>query len=328
MIKEITNKLNDCLESINKSNTMQELDKIKTVMLGKTGFITCLFKEVSAKECNKDLLQAINCAKQSITKALLDKQKNIEDNMLQTKLQSEYIDATLPSYDNAVGTRHILSWTIESICEYYASRGFEVIDGPEIDTEYYNFDALNIKKTHPARQSSDTFYINDDWLLRTQTSTMQIKRLSSGILPVNMISVGRVFRSDAIDATHLPAFTQMECLVADREPVTIGNLKRELIDFLSFVFETDDLDIRFRTSYFPFVEPGVEVDFKFNGRWIEICGAGIVHPNVFKNCGIDGQVYGFAFGVGIERIVMIKHGITDIRYLCDTDTRVLDRLSI
>lgn len=332
MISKIQSSIEEYIKEIKTANNHNELNSIKINTLGKNGIIKNLLKDVLDREYDDDVkknaFDYINKVKQQITQMILKKKTEIDDFIQNSKINLEYIDVTLPVKNNNIGTRHILSSMIEKIRKYFIFRGFDVVDGPEIDREFYNFDALNIKKTHPARQSCDTFYIHDDWLLRTQTSTMQIRELSKKTLPVKMVSIGRVFRCDSVDSTHSPIFTQMECLVAGRDPICIGNLRHELINFLSFIFDNKNIDIRFRTSYFPFVEPGMEVDCLYNGSWLEIGGAGIVHPNVFSNCGIDGKVYGFAFGLGIERIVMIKNNINDIRFLYDTDVRILRGLSL
>ena len=332
MIKEFKSRVEEYIQKIQLTDNHKDLDCMKVDTIGKNGIVTNILKSLTNhdyKDNNKkENIGYVNEIKQTLIKMIAEKKKEIDNVILDMKIKSEYIDVTLPVTDDQAGTRHILSSTIDNISKYFNFRGFNVVDGPEIDSEFYNFDALNIKKTHPARQSCDTFYIHDDWLLRTQTSTMQIREISKKQLPIKMVSLGRVFRCDNVDATHSPVFTQMECLVAGNEPICIGNLKKEMIDFLSFIFDDKDLDVRFRSSYFPFVEPGVEVDCFYNGSWLEIGGAGIVHPNVFSNCGIDGKVYGFAFGLGIERIVMIKNNITDIRLLYDTDVRILRGLSL
>lgn len=319
---------------------MKDLENIKSDILGKSGLLTSAFKYMAnlSHDEKKSFGEKLNISKMKIEEAIKIQRKKLEDFLISEKLKNETVDITLPVCFSKVGSRHIISRSISDFRRYYQSRGFLVLDGPEVEDEYHNFDALNIPKHHPARQSHDTFYMDGGFegrLLRTHTSCVQIRTMVERGVPVRMISMGRVYRSDDLDATHSPMFHQIEGLVVDRNPINIGHLKSELKKLVSFFFETDDVSIRFRPSFFPFTEPGMEVDCKYmkkdgkliitseGDRWLELGGAGMVHPNVFEMCGIKSEVYGFAFGFGIERLIMLKHGIQDIRNLYDTDIRIL-----
>ncbi|MDR1488478.1 MAG: phenylalanine--tRNA ligase subunit alpha [Holosporales bacterium] len=343
-LTEIENNLEFWINLIADTKTLEELDKFKTSILGKNGTITSAFKLISTSfsiEQKKEYGEKINNTKTALEKAIMERKNFLERKFIEEKLINDKLDITLPVANSNIGGGHIISKTIRKIKKYYNSRGFNVCDGPEIDTEFYNFDALNIPKHHPSRQSHDTFYINglENTLLRTQTSTSQIRAMQEKRIPIRMISIGKTYRSDSLDATHSPMFYQLECLVVDRSPITIGNLKSELQKFLAFIFDIKDMDniaMRFRPSYFPFTEPGIEIDCRYSkkggnimlnkdgDKWLEIAGAGIVHPNVYRNSGLGGEtLYGFAYSFGIERLVMLKHGIQDIRSLYDTDIRWL-----
>jgi phenylalanyl-tRNA synthetase alpha chain len=336
---ELEKNLEYWIKSILEATSHQDLEKIKSDLIGKSGIVTSAFGILaSASPEQKKLYGAtLNKIRTAVEGAVSQQGKKLNDYMIAEKLKNESVDVGLPVENYKFGGLHLITQATRFIRSYYQSRGFLVLDGPEVETEFFNFDALNTPKHHPARQSHDTFYVkgSENTLLRTQTSSVQIRTMTSKGIPIRMISIGKTYRNDQLDATHSPMFHQMECLVADREPISIGYLKSELKKFVSFFFETEDVALRFRPSFFPFTEPSMEVDCrctKSNGklvitsegdRWLEICGSGMVHPNVFKNCGINEQVYGFAFAFGIDRLVMLKNGISDIRNLFDTDQRWL-----
>lgn len=336
---EIERNLEHWIRSIMGITTFQDLEQTKSDLIGKSGVVTSAFKllKSASPEEKKSLGEKLNNIKSQIETALFNQKKKLEDYEVSEKLRNETLDVTLPVENPHFGGLHILTKAIRKIREHYLARGFLVLDGPEVETDFFNFDALNIPEHHPARQSHDTFYLEGfaQTLLRTHTSCVEIRAMQKYGIPVRMISIGKTYRNDQLDATHSPMFHQIEGLVVDDKPITIGNLKSELKKFLAFFFEVDDVTIRFRPSFFPFTEPGMEVDCRYtkkdgkliltpNGdKWLELGGAGMVHPNVFKNCGIDKQAYGFAFGFGLERLVMLKNGITDIRHLFDTDQRWL-----
>ncbi len=335
---EIEKNLEHWKKEILETKSFQELERVKAGLLGKSGIITSAFKSLKefSNEEKKTHGVTLNNIKTNLENVFAEQVQNLEKIKIEEKLKSETLDITQPVvYEQ--GGMHLISSAIRDIQEYYHARGFEVIDGPEVETEFHNFDALNIPAHHPARQSQDTFYIKDQegMLLRTQTSCVQIRVMMERGIPVRMISMGKTYRNDQLDATHSPMFHQMEGLVVDTKPFSIGHLKSELKKFLSFFFKTDEIDIRFRPSFFPFTEPGMEFDCRYvresgkikltktGDRWLELGGAGMVHPNVFRNCGITEKAYGFAWGLGIDRIVMLKNGISDIRNLFDTDQRWL-----
>ena len=332
----LSNLLQEWLQQLSKIKTINDLNLFKSAVLGKNGVLSIEMKKLAYldDEQKKNLGNQLNTAKNTINEAILKKRQEIEKTDVEKSLTKEWLDVTLPCNNSQIGGIHIVSKSIRDIKNYYMSRGFLVVDGNEIDTDFFNFDALNIPKHHPARQACDTFYIKDfyDVLLRTQTSTAQIHTMIDIGVPVNMISIGKVYRSDDLDSTHSPMFHQIEGLVVDNNPISVGHMKNEIQKILAFFFNTEDKDIamRLRPSYFPFTEPGVEIDCKYKkvdgkivltkdgDKWMEIAGAGMVHPNVYKACGLNDNLYGFAFGIGLERIIMLKYGITDIRtiYCC------------
>ena len=325
-------------KKIEQTTTFDELELLKNEFLGKNGTLTIQFKEMNKLSIDEKKIRGkeLNLCKINAENAINKQLSFIKNKLLNAKLESEKLDMSLP-VGNPCGGLHLLTREIRRIKTEYNSRGYLVLDGPEVETEFFNFDALNIPKYHPARQSQDTFYLKNfnETLLRTQTSSVQIRALQRYGVPLRMISIGKTYRNDQLDATHSPMFHQVEGLVVDRTPISIGHLQKALRDFVAFLFETDNATIRFRPSFFPFTEPGMEFDccYKKNGnkieltndgdKWLELGGAGMVHPNVFKNCNIDEKLYGFAFGIGIERLVMLKYGINDIRMLFENDSRWL-----
>ncbi|MDR1034513.1 MAG: phenylalanine--tRNA ligase subunit alpha [Holosporales bacterium] len=339
MSEKLENSLKHWLESISSIALLPELEKVKSELLGKSGIVTTALREVSKLPIEKRKIfgEKLNNAKSSIEEAIANQISKIKRSMVEDKMNSEAVDITLPSINESFGSVHLLTRAMRQIRDHYHARGFLVLDGPEIETDFFNFDALNIPKHHPARQSHDTFYIDgfDEVLLRTHTSCVQVRTMLKTGIPVRMISIGKTYRNDKLDSTHSPMFHQVEGLVIDRNSLTVGHLKNELKRFISAFFETDDVAIRLRPSYFPFTEPGMEIDCRCNKNggkltitkdgadWLELAGAGMVHPDVFKHCGIDGEVYGFAFGFGLERLVTLRAGVADIRNIYDTDIRWL-----
>lgn len=325
--------LNIFLERIQKSTTLSELDLEQAKFLGKHGVLTNELKKINCLPIDekKVIGKKLNEIKNKAEIAIAAQMQIIKTKELNKKLSEESLDMTLP-VENKFGKLHILTREINRIKQQYQSFGYLILDGPEIETEFYNFDALNIPKHHPARQNQDTFYLKNfpSYLLRTQTSCVQIRAIQKYGLPLKMLSIGKTYRNDPLDATHSPMFYQIEGLVVSYNPINLQHLKYALEQFVSFVFEIENLKIRLRPSYFPFTEPGLEVDYSYdtNGefKWLEIGGAGMVHPNVFKACGIDKTAYGFAFGIGLDRLIMLKYNIHDIRQIYDTDARFLNAI--
>lgn len=315
-----------------------EIDNIRVKYLGKKGELTLILrgmKDLSNEE--RPIIGKLANEVRSEIEAVLDEVltsiKNKEKN---AKLSSEIIDISMPGKKALVGKKHPLELTLDHMKEIFISMGFAVEEGPEVEKDYYNFEALNIPKNHPARSEQDTFYINDNMVLRTQTSPVQVRVMEKQEPPIKMISPGKVFRSDAADATHSPIFYQMEGLVIDKN-ITFADLKGTLELFAQKMFG-DKIKTKFRPHHFPFTEPSAEMDatcFVCNGEgckvckgegWIELLGCGMVHPDVLKNCGIDPEEYsGFAFGFGVDRMVMLKYGIDDIRLLYESDMRFLNQ---
>ncbi len=322
------------IDSCNDNNALQE---IKVAILGKKGQLTQISKalgQLSAEERPK-MGQAVNETKQVIENLIDEKMTCLNESMLANQLKEEQIDITLPGRRFTVGTQHILTQVTEQMEEIFLSLGYQVAEGPQVETDYYNFEALNLPPDHPARDMQDSFYFSDSILLRTQTSPVQARTMEKMTpnLPVKVVCPGVVYRRDD-DATHSPMFHQMEGLYLDRK-VTLADLKGTLLAFARQMFG-EEREVRLRPSYFPFTEPSAEVDiscFVCGGKgcrlckqtgWIEILGSGMVHPNVLRMSGYDPEeVSGFAFGMGIERIAMLKYGIKDMRLLFENDVRFL-----
>ena len=300
------------------------LDEVRVNFLGKKGLFTEQMKGLSQlpKEEKPKAGQVINLAKQQVQKALNARGEFLRAQEITAKLASESIDVTLPGRTNELGGLHPVTRTIERIESFFGELGFEVKSGPEVEDDFHNFDALNIPEHHPARQDHDTFYFNPKLVLRTQTSGVQIRTMEAEQPPLRIISPGKVYRND-YDQTHTPMFHQVEGLLVDKD-VSFTHLKGILHDFLHNFFE-EDLEIRFRPSYFPFTEPSAEVDVMGkNGKWLEVLGCGMVHPNVLRSVGIDPEVYtGFAFGMGVERLTMLRYGVNDLRAFFENDLRFL-----
>jgi phenylalanyl-tRNA synthetase alpha chain len=338
-VAELEESLKDWLIVISKCVSSSEIDDVRSNLIGKSGIVTTAFESLRTlpPDIKKQYGGRLNDIKVALEAALSDRKMKLEEAQLHERLREETVDITLPVENDRFGSLHPITREIRRIKEYYQSRGFSVLDGPEVETDFFNFDALNIPKHHPARQSHDTFYLDgfDDVLLRTQTSCVQVRAMLEHGIPIRMVSVGKTYRRDAMDSTHSPMFHQLEGLVVDREPLSICHLKSELVKFIAFFFGVDDVTVRFRPSFFPFVEPGMEFDCRYTkkdgkvifsdtgDKWLEMGGAGMVHPNVFKSCGITEKVYGFAYAFGIERVIMLKDSIHDIRTFFSTDQRVL-----
>ena len=326
----------DAIRQIEASGDLSKLNDVRVAVLGKKGELTAVLKsmkDVSPEE--RPLVgQLVNETRESIEKILDETKKKLEAAELDAKLRREVIDVTLPAKKNNVGHRHPNTIALEEVERIFVGMGYEVVEGPEVEYDLYNFEKLNIPADHPAKDEQDTFYINKDIVLRTQTSPVQARVMEQGKLPIRMIAPGRVFRSDEVDATHSPSFHQIEGLVIDKN-ISFADLKGTLEVFAKELFGPDT-KTKFRPHHFPFTEPSAEVDvscFKCGGKgcrfckgsgWIEILGCGMVHPKVLSDCGIDPEVYsGFAFGIGLERVTLLKYEIDDMRLLYENDARFL-----
>ena len=305
------------------SSSSEDLKKLKVKYLGKKGKITNLSKQLGKLDTKErpKVGKKINELKILFEELNQSASQKIEKKELETAISKEQIDVSLPVDSNHIGGLHPITRTIEKICSYFSAKGYLIEDGPEIESEYYNFDALNIPQDHPARDMHDTFYLDSGKLLRTHTSPVQIHAIEKHKAPLKILCPGKVYRSDS-DPTHTPMFHQIEGLLID-ENVNFGNLKKELIDFLNYFFEKN-LQVRFRPSYFPFTEPSAEVDIMDQKGWLEIMGCGMVHPNVLEMSGIDSKKYsGFAFGLGIERMAKLDFSIHDMRVLFENDLKAI-----
>ncbi len=301
------------------------LEQAKARYLGKAGALTTLLKSLGKLPAAERPAAGarINVAKQALEDALKARRDHIAARGIEARLGEESVDVTLPGRGRGMGGLHPISRTMERIEQLFRSIGFEVADGPEIETDFYNFTALNQPENHPARSMHDTFYLADGrHLLRTHTSPIQIRYMEQHRPPIRVIAPGRVYRVDS-DATHSPMFHQVEGLWID-EHISFAHLKGVLADFFRKFFERDDLKIRFRPSFFPFTEPSAEVDMSFGDGWLEIGGCGMVHPNVLRNVSIDPERYqGFAFGLGPDRLAMLRYGVNDLRLFDENDLRFL-----
>ena len=326
----------EALAAFEQAQSAAELDSLRVQYLGKKGELTAVLKmmgKLSAEE-RPAMGQLANEVRSWIETDIETRLTEIKASQMAARLESEKLDVTLPGKRPQFGAKHPLSIVLDEIKEIFIGMGFEIADGPEVETDYYNFEALNIPKDHPARDTQDTFYINENILLRTQTSPVQVRVMEQKKPPIRIISPGRVYRSDALDATHSPLFHQIEGLVVDKG-ITFADLKGTLETFIKRLYGEDSV-VRFRPHHFPFTEPSAEVDVQcFNCKgegcrlckgegWIEILGCGMVHPKVLSNCGIDPEVYsGFALGMGLERVVMRRYNIDDIRLFYENDVRFL-----
>ncbi|MFB9885500.1 phenylalanine--tRNA ligase subunit alpha [Balneatrix alpica] len=316
-------------EAVAQAADLQALDAIRVQYLGKSGELTQLLKglgKLSAEE-RPQAGAAINAAKEALQEALNGRRDQLQQAELAAQLASERIDVTLPGRGQQLGGLHPVTKTIERIQDFFGSIGYSVAEGPEVEDDYHNFEALNIPSHHPARAMHDTFYFDVGTLLRTHTSPVQIRTMEAQQPPIRIICPGRVYRCDS-DQTHSPMFHQVEGLLVDKG-ISFADLKGTVERFLRVFFE-QDLSVRFRPSYFPFTEPSLEVDigYSVNGeqRWLEVMGCGMVHPKVFEYVGIDSEVYtGFAFGMGVERLAMLRYGVKDLRLFFDNDLRFLQQ---
>jgi len=328
--------MSEAVEKINVSEKLEELNDIRVAFLGKKGELTSILKSMKdvAPEDRPKVGQLVNEARTKIESVLDEKKTSLASALREAQMKAETIDVTLPAKKPMMGHRHPNTIALEEIERIFIGMGYEVVEGPEVEYDYYNFEALNIPANHPAKDEQDTFYINSDIVLRTQTSSTQIHEMEKGKVPIRMIAPGRVFRSDEVDATHSPSFHQVEGLVIDKD-ITFADLKGTLAEFAKQVFG-EDTKVKFRPHHFPFTEPSAEMDvscFKCGGKgcrfckgegWIEILGCGMVHPHVLEMSKIDPEEYvGFAFGVGLERIALLKYEIDDMRLLYENDTRFL-----
>ena len=323
-------------QRIQESDAPERLNEVRIAYLGKKGELTQILKSMKdvAPEERPKVGQMVNEARFQIEELLEQSRRQIDEKMRQEQLKAEVIDVTLPARKAMIGHRHPNTIALEEVERIFIGMGYEVIEGPEVEYADYNFTKLNIPEDHPARDEQDTFFINNEILLRSQTSPVQARTMEKGELPIRMIAPGRVFRSDEVDATHSPSFHQIEGLVIDKH-ITFADLKGTLQEFAQELFGPET-KTKFRPHHFPFTEPSAEMDvscFKCGGTgcrfckgsgWIEILGCGMVHPNVLTMCGIDPEEYtGFAFGVGLERIALLKYEIDDMRLLYENDTRFL-----
>lgn len=329
---------NAAKEALDSFETKEQIEEARIKYLGKKGELTAILKQMgklSAEE-RPVIGQLANEIRADIEEKIATKSEELKKKELERKLKEETIDVTMPGKEAYIGHKHPLSIVLDEIKEIFMGMGFDVAEGPEVEYDYYNFEALNIPKDHPARDTQDTFYIDDNIVLRTQTSPVQIRFMENNKPPFRMIAPGRVFRSDAVDATHSPLFHQIEGLVVDKN-VTMADLKGTLEAFAKRLYG-EDTKIRLRPHHFPFTEPSCEIDvscFKCGGKgcsmckgegWIEILGGGMVHPKVLKNGGVDPEEYsGFAFGIGLERLVMFRFNIDDMRLLYENDLRFLEQ---
>jgi phenylalanyl-tRNA synthetase alpha chain len=321
--------VNEALAAFASLDDADQLEQAKARYLGKSGALTQLLKGLSKLPAAERPAfgSQVNSAKAKLEAALEERRGRIQARQLEARLADEKLDVTLPGRGLAVGGLHPVTRTQARVEDLFRSMGFEVADGPEIENDYYNFTALNQPENHPARSMHDTFYLADGrHLLRTHASPMQIRHMEAHRPPLKVIAPGRVYRVDS-DATHSPMFHQVEGLWVD-EHITFADLKGVLIEFLRKFFEREDLEVRFRPSFFPFTEPSAEIDMSFGSSWLEMGGAGMVHPNVLRNVRIDAEKHqGFAFGLGLDRLAMLRYGVNDLRLFFENDLRFLKQFN-
>ncbi len=328
----------EALSQIQQCQSADELDRLRVSYLGKKGRLTEILKQMGKLPAQQrpEIGKLANAVRETVEQLIAQAGLQLKQNDLKKRLEEEKLDITLPGETFSLGHRHPISSVLREIKEIFLGMGFEIAEGPEVETDYYNFEALNLPENHPARDTQDTFYITDNVLLRTQTSPVQIRVMEDKEPPLRMISPGRVYRADTVDATHSPIFHQIEGLVVDKG-VTMADLKGTLEVFVKKLYG-QDVVVRFRPHHFPFTEPSAELDiqcFSCHGKgcrlckgegFIEILGCGMVHPKVLRGCNIDPEVYsGFAFGMGLERIVMRRYNIDDLRLFYENDLRFLSQ---
>ena len=326
------------VEAIGAASDEKQIEEIRVKYLGKKGELTAILKQMGSlsPEERPIMGQLVNEAKQNVEELIAEKKAELSAAATLQKLKDETIDITMPAKTAKVGKIHPLNSVLDDMIDIFQSMGFDVVDGPEVETDYYNFECLNVPADHPARDMQDTFYLGENLLLRTQTSAAQIRTMETRKPPIRVICPGRVYRADEVDATHSPVFHQIEGLVVDKG-ITMCDLKGVLEQFAHEIYGKDT-KVKFRPSFFPFTEPSVEVDVSCSecggkgcrvckgSGWIEILGAGMVHPSVLKCCGIDPEEYsGFAFGIGLDRLTTTRYKISDIRLLFENDKRFLEQ---
>ncbi|MDH5484770.1 MAG: phenylalanine--tRNA ligase subunit alpha [Gammaproteobacteria bacterium] len=332
--------LNDAQQAVNEAADLAQLDQLRVQYLGKKGEFTAQLKALGQLPADqrKQAGQAINDAKRALQDALDSRKTTLEEAVLNARLQQESVDVTLPGRSRQAGGLHPVTRTMQRIEALFAGLGFGIAEGPEIEDDYHNFEALNIPSHHPARAMHDTFYFDANTLLRTHTSPVQVREMETTKPPLRLIAPGRVYRCDS-DLTHTPMFHQIEGLMVDKN-VSFADLMGTLDKFLRLFFENDNLQTRFRPSYFPFTEPSSEVDIQCvmcegegcrvcsHTGWLEVLGCGMVHPEVFKHAGIDNEEFtGYAFGMGVERLAMLRYGVNDLRLFFENDLRFLKQFS-
>ena len=329
---DLDQQIESSLTQIAAAPTLDVLDALRVSLLGKSGLVTAQLKQLGKLPADERKAQGerVNRTKERLQQAIAMRKSVLEDAAFDQRLAAERIDITLPGRNVDLGSIHPVTRTLERIVDIFTALGYQQAEGPEIEDDYHNFEALNFPPHHPARAMHDTFYFPDGRLLRTHTSPVQIRAMQGVQPPIRVIAAGKVYRSDS-DQTHTPMFHQVEGLLID-ETSSFADLKGTLAEFVRTFFERD-FDMRFRPSYFPFTEPSAEVDIRWsvpdasgNGgeRWLEVLGCGMVHPNVLRNCGIDAEKYtGFAFGLGVERFAMLRYGVTDLRDFFENDVRFL-----
>ena len=336
MSQALESLLEEASREISQSQDMAALDAVRVAYLGKKGAITAQLKDLGRLPADERPAagQAINRIKQEIMDLLEARRSALGDEAIAARLQSETVDISLPGRRSEAGGLHPVTMTMNRIDKMFGKLGFDVAEGPEVEDDFHNFEALNIPERHPARAMHDTFYFDDGKLLRTHTSPVQIRVMENREPPLRVIAPGRVYRCDS-DLTHTPMFHQVEGLLVD-EDVSFSVLKGTLAEFLQMFFEQEDLATRFRPSYFPFTEPSMEVDISCvmcagkgcrvcsHTGWLEVLGCGMVHPELFRHTGVDGEKYtGYAFGMGVERLAMLRYGVNDLRLFFDNDLRFL-----
>ena len=326
------------LDAVNAASDQKQIEELRVKYLGKKGELTAILKQMGSlsPEERPVMGQLVNEAKAVLEAAIGEKNAILKEKAIELKLKEEELDITMPAKKGSVGKLHPLNTVLNDMIDIFQSMGFDILDGPEVETDHYNFECLNVPQDHPARDMQDTFYLAENLLLRTQTSAAQVRTMETRKPPIRIICPGRVFRADEVDATHSPVFHQIEGLVVDKG-VTMCDLKGVLEQFAQEIYGSDT-KVKFRPSFFPFTEPSVEVDVSCSecggkgcrvckgSGWIEILGAGMVHPNVLRSCGIDPEVYsGFAFGIGLDRLTTTRYKISDIRLLFENDKRFLEQ---
>jgi phenylalanyl-tRNA synthetase alpha chain len=310
--------------SIEQTTTLEDLEQLRVNYLGKKGELSQILREMGklTPEERPRLGAIANEVKESVQSLLESRRESLQNAQIKAKLAAETLDVTLPALSRPLGRIHPLNSTVDRMIDIFVGLGYSIATGPQVESDYYNFEALNIPADHPARDMQDTFFLSDGRLLRTHTSPVQIRYMESHEPPIRIVAPGRVYRRDTVDATHSAVFHQVELLAVD-QGLTFTDLKGTIKEFLKQMFGAD-LPVKFRASYFPFTEPSAEVDVQWKGKWLEVMGCGMVDPNVLKAVGYDPQIYtGFAAGFGVERFAMVLHEIDDIRRCYNSDIRFL-----